>query len=158
VPLSFDDPFGSNIDHAREIAHAVDALVARAHAGSIAIVAHSMGGLASRWYLAHQPHPRVSTAVSLATPHAGTWAAWLGWGRGAAEMRPGSDFLQQLGTLSIPQHVRFYSLRAPFDLRVFPASSAWLSGTQCSVAPGRGHRRILRQASVCSHVVRLIHD
>lgn len=156
--LSFDDPFGSNMAHAQEIAAAVGQLVAASDDATVSIVAHSMGGLALRWYLAHQPHPSVRTAISLATPHAGTWAAWLGWGDGAVEMRPGSTFLREVNSLEIPAHVRFISLRAPFDLRVFPSSSAWLRGAECSVTPGRGHRRILSLPSVCSHVVQLVHD
>ena len=159
MALSFDDPFGSSVDHAGEIANAVNAMAhaeGGAHQADIAIVAHSMGGLALRWYLAHDPHPRVRTAVSIASPHAGTWVAWLGWGAGAREMRPNSAFLKQLSGFRIPASVRFVCLRAPMDTRVLPSSSAWLSGAECGMLPARGHKRVLAQKSVCHRVAALL--
>ena len=53
--ITFEDPAGSNRVHAVELAAAVGSLVARTGADEVDIVAHSMGGLATRWYLRGTP-------------------------------------------------------------------------------------------------------
>jgi triacylglycerol esterase/lipase EstA (alpha/beta hydrolase family) len=49
--LSFGDPVGSNEAHAREIESAVTLLSGVAEADAVDLVAHSMGGLATRYFL-----------------------------------------------------------------------------------------------------------
>lgn len=155
--VRFNDPFGSNITHADEISRAVDVLTTRTGKPFVAI-AHSMGGLALRWYLAHNHNSHITIAVFLATPHRGTWLAWLARGRGGAEMRPGSKFLTDLYATSVAPHVRLISLRAPFDTRVFPASSALLADTDCRTLSVRGHKRILKHQRVFDEIVKIIHE
>ena len=115
--LSFRDRFGSNIEHSEEIAEAVARLRAGTGRDDVAVVAHSMGGLALRHHLMNS-HASVRTAIFVGTPHHGTWAAWLAWGRGGAEMRPGSSFLRELNRAPLPAHVRAFCLRTPIDTRV----------------------------------------
>lgn len=124
--LDFADRFGSNVVHAREVARAVDAIRATTGAPQVDIVAHSMGGLAARRYIAdHAGHPPpVRRVVFLATPHAGTWAALLAFGGGGREMRPGSRFLRDLEACEWPGCVEAIALRTRLDLRVFPPRSA----------------------------------
>jgi triacylglycerol lipase len=153
--LSFADPLGSSIAHADEIAAGLRRLQDRIGDASVCVVAHSMGGLALRWYLAHADASRISTAIFLATPHRGTWMAWLAR-EGAVEMRPSSRFLHELGMKRIPAHVRCVSFRAPWDTRVLPPASAWLDAAQGRLLPGRGHKRILRQPAVFAAIVDVI--
>lgn len=72
------------------------------------IVAHSMGGLLIRQYLAHHADNPIRRVVFLATPHFGTNAAQILVQLGsvgaegniqATEIQPGSDFLWQLNSL-----------------------------------------------------------
>ncbi|TVR61782.1 MAG: hypothetical protein EA422_12220, partial [Gemmatimonadales bacterium] len=130
--LSFPDPFGSNQSNAREIDRAVDALRAMTGAPRVDIVAHSMGGLAVRYFLLVRPDvdEAVRRAVFLGTPHRGTVAAILAWGDGGREMVPGSDFLTQLneGESGVPTGVEALAIRTPVDLRVIPGSSGLLPG------------------------------
>ncbi len=56
--LTFDEPTGSNIDHADQVEEAIEALLAETGAGQVDVVAHSMGGLATRWYLMTRSEPR----------------------------------------------------------------------------------------------------
>lgn len=144
--LSFNDRYGSNLDHAEEIAAAVRTLRERTSHERIAVVAHSMGGLALRHYLACGGDRFVHTAIFAGTPHNGTWAAWLAWGRGGAEMRPGSEFLQRLNRASLPDTVRAFCLRTPIDTRVLPGRSAWLEGAVCHMVRTPAHPRMLRHA------------
>jgi triacylglycerol lipase len=129
--LDFEDPTGSNADHAREIARAVEALLELVEADRVDIVAHSMGGLAVRHYLQFEGGAqRVRRVVFLGTPHRGSMAAMLAWGDGGREMVPGSDFLNRLNGKGsgIPDGVEALSIRTPTDLRVIPATSAVLAG------------------------------
>lgn len=60
------------------------------------VVAHSMGGLVARAYLARHGAGSVARLVTIASPHGGTRLAKLGLGANARQMREGSDFLVQL--------------------------------------------------------------
>jgi triacylglycerol lipase len=127
--LSFEDPVGSNRDHAREIAEATLALKARTGAERIDIVAHSMGGLATRYYLLNGGDAHVRRVVFLATPHRGTVSAHFAWGEGAREMEPGSALLLGLFRAQpVPSGVRAITIRTPVDLHVVPVESATLPG------------------------------
>jgi triacylglycerol lipase len=140
--LTFRDPAGSNRDHALEIDSAVTRMLAETGAERVDIVAHSMGGLATRWYLlTHHPAPVRRTAF-LGSPHHGTLAAHLAWGAGGDEMTPGSDFLETLnGAPPVPEGVEAITVRTPIDTRVVPGESATLPGVEdrsvcCPSHPG----------------------
>lgn len=125
--LSFEDPVGSNREHAREIAVAVSELLALTGAPRVDVVAHSMGGLALRYFLQAGGHPEIRRVVFLATPHRGTWIASLAWGEGGEEMQPGSSFLLSLMRFyAVPPGVEGITVRTPVDLHVLPPESAAL--------------------------------
>ena len=90
------------------------------------IVAHSMGGLVSRYYLQELGgHEHCQTLVTLATPHNGTKTAYFYPGKGACQMRPHSEFLQQLDASSHRlQKIRLISYRTPLDLVILPSTSS----------------------------------
>ncbi|GAA5481724.1 esterase/lipase family protein [Haloferula sargassicola] len=93
-----------------------------------AVIAFSMGGLIARTYLQDLGGAaRCQALVTLATPHHGTRAAFFHYGKGAAEMRPGSVFLNEL---EAGQHrlgdMPLLSYRTPMDLIIVPStSSVW---------------------------------
>ncbi|MHB1191717.1 MAG: esterase/lipase family protein [Longimicrobiales bacterium] len=126
--VTFEHPSGSNREHAREIAVAVDSLLARTGEARVDVVAHSMGGLATRYYL-REHKGKVRRAVFLATPHRGTWAAYLAFGEGRAEMLPGSDFLEDLNSgPPVPPGVEAFTVRTLLETHVLPGASATLPG------------------------------
>ncbi len=130
VPFEFADPVGSNLDHAEELASAVEALRAETGAEEVDIVAHSMGGLAV-WVLLQEEGPdlQINRVVFLATPFQGTVTAYLAWGGGGPEMIPGSEFLQGLQKGGWPQNwVNALAIRTPLDLTVVPGYGATLLG------------------------------
>jgi triacylglycerol lipase len=137
VALSFVDPFGSNASHAQEIAEAAEALRERTGTPRIDVIAHSMGGLATRYFLANLPDrtptgrlaPPVRRVIFLGTPHRGTLIAALSWGEGGREMLPGSPFLAALNALpAVPEGIEALAIRTPVDLRIIPAASGELRG------------------------------
>jgi triacylglycerol lipase len=151
--IDFRDRYGSNVAHAEELAAAAAGLLEATGQKNVAVVAHSMGGLATRLYLDRVDAVPVHTAIFLATPHHGTWAAWLAWGGGAAEMRPGSAFLRDLAGRTVPAHIRVHCIRTAFDTRVIPGRSAFLEGSACHTVRTPAHPRMLRHGPTL-HLVR----
>lgn len=131
MALEFTNTWGSNIDHAAEIAQAVGQLLDRTRAERIDIVAHSMGGLATRWFIARtRPVPPIRRIVFIATPHRGTWMSALAWGRSAPEMRPGSPFLEELARNPLPSAIETFTIRTRLETHVLPFRSARWSGAR----------------------------
>jgi triacylglycerol esterase/lipase EstA (alpha/beta hydrolase family) len=155
--VDFRDRYGSNIDHAAEIADAVARLRQQSAPRQVAVVAHSMGGLALRWYLSRADGAaHVRTAIFVGTPHRGTWAAWLAWGRGGREMRPGSELLLELATSPLPATVRAICIATPIDTRVLPGSSAYLEGAECHTVQRPRHSAMLRHGRTLDLICRLL--
>ncbi|MGH7472275.1 MAG: esterase/lipase family protein, partial [Longimicrobiales bacterium] len=148
--------FGSNTEHAEEIARVLDR-VAR-EPGSVDLVAHSMGGLAARYlFLRHNQARLIRRAIFLGSPHQGTLAAYLVWGRGAAEMRPGSNFLIALRE-SPSYRPDLIAIRAPVDIRILPPANARLAGARNLRVPCLGHRHLLRARRVLDRVRALLEE
>lgn len=155
VTVTFDDPTGSNRDHAMELEAAVAALVEETGAESIDIVAHSMGGLAARWYLLNHPDAPVRRVAFIASPHRGTLSAHFAWGGGRAEMMPDSPFLDTLNSLApTPDGVEVITIRAAVDMHVVPGESATLEGVTDHRLCCPTHAGLLRHEEVFD-IVRL---
>lgn len=143
LAISFEDPVGSNEEHATEVAAAIADLRERTGAREIDIVAHSMGGLAVRVALEDTiVASAVRRVVFLGTPQRGTWVAYLAWGDGGKEMEPDSEFLNELNRGNpLPESVSALTVRTPLDTRVVPGGSATLPGALdvevcCPTHPG----------------------
>lgn len=102
----------------------------------VVVIAFSMGGLISRYYLQELGGAeRCDGLVTISTPHHGTKAAHLFYGEGARQMRPGSEFLTHLAATedrlgSMPA----VSYRTPADLVILPStSSEWSRAENISV-------------------------
>ena len=129
LTLTFRDATGSNRDHAEEIAAAIDSLRVRTGSSEVDIVAHSMGGLATRWYLLRESEAAVRRVAFIGSPHRGTRSAHLAWGGGRPEMMPDSPFLDTLNTEApAPSGVEAITIRTVIDTHVVPGESATLPG------------------------------
>lgn len=126
--VTFARPTGSNHQHAEEIARAVDLLRRRTGAARVDVIAHSMGGLATRLFLREHPDA-VRRVVFMATPHRGTLSAYFAFGEGRDEMMPGSPFLDSLNAApAVPEGVEALTVRTFLDTHVVPVASATLPG------------------------------
>lgn len=127
--VEFDDPTGSNRAHAEELARVADALRASTGAQRIDVVAHSMGGLATRLWIATDGQEVVRRVVFVASPHLGTWTSLIAVGEGGREMRPGSELLQELAaSAQAGSPSNALTLRSATDLHIVPNSSSTLPG------------------------------
>ena len=156
--ITFEDPTGSNRDHAVELARAVDTLLAHAGAEEIDIVAHSMGGLATRWYLRTDSTAPVRRVVFIGSPHRGTLSAHLAWGGGREEMMPESAFLDTLNADPAPLGVEAITVRTLVDTHIVPGESATLPGVSDHLICCPTHAGLLRDEDVFRILVDFLED
>jgi triacylglycerol lipase len=156
--IDFRSRNGSNVEHAAELAQRIAEIPSNG-ARDVDVIAHSMGGLAVRYLLAHHPAAanRIRRAISLGSPHRGTMMAFLGWGRGALEMRPQSSFLRDLANAPF-NGAELISIRAPVDLRILPGSNSVLEGARNYEILCLGHRDLLRRKRVLQRIVDLLQE
>ena len=125
--LDLEPVLGSIDDYVPAIDRAVAELQARTGAPAVALVGHSMGGLAARAYLRRHGSDRIRSLVTIGTPHRGTFHARLGHGRNARQMRPASEWLTTLA-----------ADEAAAGARALPRTTVILSHHDNIVAPQAG--------------------
>ena len=140
IAVNLEPVFGS-ID---EYIPAIDAAVVRLQQCTglaPVIVAHSMGGLAvRRWWAEHGDDTRVHRAITIGTPHHGTWLARFAVTRNSRQMRQISGWLQTLSAQeSADRAARCTCFYSHCDNIVFPAASATLPGADNRHLPGVAH-------------------
>jgi triacylglycerol lipase len=123
---------------AAQLGARIDELLAETGAEKVALVTHSMGGLAARAYLQQQGAAHVAGLVTLAAPHHGTRVARLGCGRNAQEMRLGGEWLRRLNA-GPPPPIPVASLWSLDDEIVTPPDTSRLAGAREAIIAGTGH-------------------
>ena len=97
-------------------------------AEKVMIVGHSMGGVVARYYVQLLGGEKVvDTVISLGSPHRGTYAAHLGWGKSAPQMRPGHPVMRKLQETARPTDVRWVAIYSDLDFLIVPAINAKLT-------------------------------
>jgi pimeloyl-ACP methyl ester carboxylesterase len=128
----------ASIEEFEEDLHAVVERVANGR--RVALVAHSMGGLASRLYVARHGSARIARLVTISSPHQGTRLAAFGAGRNARQMVPGSAFLAALreheSRGAVPPTLCIYSVH---DNMILPQDSARLPWARNVAVKALGH-------------------
>lgn len=138
----------------------VEAICAETGAARVMIVAHSMGGLLVRAYLARSRTARVAKLVTLGSPHHGTQLARLGIGVNARQMRDQSDWLQALAALEAlnatgdgwtpPATLSIYALN---DDLVYPPELSALAWAENVPVSAVGHMGLVFSESVAKRVI-----
>lgn len=140
---TFSNPFdmssGANVRNAQEVANWVNAIKRTTGASKIDIVAHSMGGLSTRYYLKYMGGAaNVDDYITLGSPHHGTIYALYG------DMRIGSPFLTMLNRPpEVPPGIQCTSIYSPIDELVQPFTSPQLQGCD-------------NRAVYCGHIAMLV--
>lgn len=139
IAVNLEPVFGSIDNYVAAIEAGVQRLEQLTGVPPVA-VAHSMGGLAlRRWWAEPGSAERLHHAITIGSPHHGTWLARFAMTANSRQMRRRSDWLQNLaareGRAARPVTC-FYS---HCDNIVFPPSTATLAGADNRHLPGVAH-------------------
>lgn len=120
----------------------------------IIVIGFSMGGLVSRYYLQELGGAdRCATFITISSPHHGTNVAWTYYSKGAAQMRPGSEFLASLErTEDRLGKIPVVSYRTPMDLIILPTESSFWERADNVKVPVPLHPLMVRSEKVLSDI------
>lgn len=151
--------WGSIQQYAQLVSDAVDRILNESGSDRVDILAHSMGGLATAYYLkALGGSARVRRFLAAAAPFRGTYLAALGTTISAQQMRPRSRFLRELRfrAMDVPS-VEVYTLRAGLDEYVLPNRSALLGLPASDIRFGHlGHGGLLLSHASASRIAEVL--
>lgn len=140
VAVNLEPVFGSIDDYPPVVEDAVRR-VTEATGMAPLLIGHSMGGLAIRaWLRAHPSDARMHHAITLGTPHGGTWLGRFSQMTNGRQMRLGGEWVRQLQAAEPPgRAAQFTCWYSNCDNIVFPASTATLAGADNRFVPGVSH-------------------
>ncbi|WP_350343090.1 alpha/beta fold hydrolase [Proteinivorax tanatarense] len=116
--IQFSSITGSNVNNAHELSKFINDILSETGSKQVDIVAHSMGGLSSRYYVNQLGGvDKVGSLITIGTPHYGTPQAYLAsWSAGGREMIPRSIFLNYLNNdLLTPGNIHYTSIYTYLD-------------------------------------------
>ena len=137
----------------------IEAICAETGASKVMIVAHSMGGLVARAYLAREGatsgSSRIASLVTLGSPHHGTELGRLGFGLNTGQMRDQSAWLRTLeaaeaASVGRPATLSIYTLN---DDLVYPAESSVLAWAENVPVSAVGHMGLVFSEPVALRVI-----
>ena len=141
VTINLEPPFGGIDGFADQLHTRIEALCAETGADQVAVVGHSMGGLAAREYLHRHELSRVMKLITLGSPHHGTWLARYGLGESARQMEPDSAWIRALPPAD--PRVPTVTIWSPMDNFVAPQNSSRLAGASERILPRLSHLAML---------------
>lgn len=138
---------------AAQLARHIDKALAATGADKVHIVAHSMGGLLTRYAIKNlDMADKIDKVITLGSPHMGSkLAGMLPGGGNIPQMRYQSEFARELadGGLTPGRNVRYFSIYSEFDNFVLPSHSSVLDGTADNIhVPYHGHVALLYSPAV----------
>ena len=146
--IDLEPVFGDIEAYVTMIKRAVEELCRDSGHGKVIIVAHSMGGLATRAYLRESGNAHIARVITLGTPHHGTGIANFGAGmncrqmhwRGNARTGAPSIWLRKLDeSEDATTRALFVSIYSRQDNIVSPQISSHLEGARNIAFRGIGH-------------------
>jgi pimeloyl-ACP methyl ester carboxylesterase len=155
--VNLEPVFGPIDDYVPLVEAAVERLRVRTGAERVAVVAHSMGGLAVRAFLAQHGSGAIDAVVTLGTPHRGTWLARFGYGRNVSQMRLDSGWLRELAAREAGQpRAPFTVILSHHDNIVAPQSIQTLQGARTIELTARGHVELAYDRGVWARALEAI--
>jgi triacylglycerol lipase len=140
VAVNLEPIFGS-IDHYADIVEQAVQRVEQATGLAPVLVGHSMGGLAlRRWWADTADAKRVHHAITIGTPHRGTWLARFAFSHNGRQMHLSSEWHRALCAREASGRAAdFTCFYSHCDNIVFPASNATLPGADNRHLEGVAH-------------------
>jgi hypothetical protein len=159
VAVDLEPVFGSIDEYVLPIERAVRRLE-QATGRAPVVVAHSMGGLAlRRWWAECGDATRVHHAITLGSPHHGTWLARFAFSHNGRQMQLHAGWLRSLvereRTRTRPAMTCFYS---HCDNIVFPPSTAMLDGADNRHLDGVAHVHMLTRPEPWNELMLRLRD
>jgi len=146
-----------------ELALQIQTLVKEKGLEKFDIVAFSLGGIVSSYYIAMLGGAeKVNYFVTISSPYHGTKIAYLSPHVLSKELRPGSVLLNSLGKkmkdiyLGNSNKGKCLSIRTPYDLMIIPASSSVISWGENISIPVIAHPLMVRDNRVLKAVIKFI--
>lgn len=154
------EPLFISIDHyAAHIESSVQHLLQHSGQTQVALVGHSMGGLAIRAWMRQHGSERVARILMLGTPHAGTKAAQQSTTPNGRQMLFDSAWLQGLAESETPAQRGLMRIAlTPQDNIVFPQRAQTLPGVTPVVFEGVGHVHMCSASGVIDWLAKELHD
>ncbi|MGQ0710734.1 MAG: esterase/lipase family protein [Rhodoferax sp.] len=153
VAVDLEPVFAPIDSYAPRIEQAVQALCTVTGAAQVALVGHSMGGLAIRAWMRAHGSERAAKVLSLGSPHAGTQVLQPLRTPNGEQMRWHSAWLRALAESEPPAlRQRMEIALSTHDNIVFPQREQVLSGVPVTVFEGLGHLQMCRDAGVVQWV------
>ncbi len=154
--MNYNTRHGSLMGMVEELCEHVQQILDRTGAPQIDIVAHSLGGLISRYYMSvGEGRGKVKTLITLGSAHHGTGASKLLRpmlsGSISKDLKGGSYFINSLNITSPPRDSKLVSIYSPFDWTVWPKESSRLREV-----PGQNIKNI--SVSSSGHISLLYHE
>lgn len=147
--VTLEPPLASLDDYADAINIAVQRLLADQPNQPVAIVAHSMGGLAVRAYFRQFGDMPIAKVVTVGTPHQGTYHAQFSRGINVEQMRLKSHWLAELAASeSTRRRAKFVCMYSRHDNLIAPYPNAILPGSRAIEFEHIGHLTMLDDSEV----------
>lgn len=157
--VDLEPVFASIDDYAPILESAVTSALLNSGQTQVALVGHSMGGLAIRAWMRKHGTDRVARVLTLGTPHVGTKLAKGSRTPNGLQMLWGSPWLT---TLAAGEDDALRSLLrvaiTPQDNIVYPQRPQTLPGITATVFPGIGHLQMCLDPDVNAWVLRELAD
>lgn len=152
--LNLEPVFGSIDNYVPLIENAVESLRHQTGAQQIAVLAHSMGGLATRVWMKVHGTARVARVLTLGTPHVGTRLATWSHTANGRQMRWHSPWLKELARGEPVANLQLIRIAlTPQDNIVYPQREQVLPGVPVTVFEGRGHIQLCYDKAVINWVL-----
>ncbi|MGB7303827.1 MAG: alpha/beta fold hydrolase [Burkholderiaceae bacterium] len=132
-----------------QIDAAVNDLKNQTGASQVALIGHSMGGVAIRAYLRDYGSASISRVITVGSPHQGTWLARIAFTPLARELNLNSEWLRKLAATESDQTGQLFSTIVSTDDNIIaPASIQTLPGSKVVFFRGLGHVDLIYRLSV----------
>ncbi|MBK1615766.1 permease [Rubrivivax gelatinosus] len=159
VAVDLEPVFGSIDAYVAPIEQAVRRIEAATGRAPV-VVAHSMGGLAlRRWWAEQGEAGRLHHAITIGSPHAGTWLARFAFSLNGRQMRIGSGWLQTVAAREdAGQASRMTCFYGNCDNIVFPPSTSMLAGADNRHLAGVAHVDMVSRPEPWDELLRRLAD
>ena len=159
LAINLEPLFVSIDQYAAHIDASVQQLLQHSGQPQVALVGHSMGGLAIRAWMRQHGSDRAARVITLGTPHAGTKAAKKNATPNGRQMLWDSAWLQGLAESESPERRALLRIAlTPQDNIVFPQRAQTLAGISPTVFEGLGHVQMCSAPEVIDWVSRELHQ